>query len=62
MSRSTRRAVARGHNVHDYHCEEYLGHNDVPKGVDIYEERCLICAPYSEEEADRLLMAQGVDN
>lgn len=45
----------RKHNVYDYHCEKYLGHNHVPRSVDIHEERCVACDPYTEAEADRIL-------
>jgi hypothetical protein len=44
------------HNRWDFHCEHYVGHNHVPPLVDVYEQRCIICNPYTEEEADALVV------
>jgi hypothetical protein len=27
----------------------------VPRGVDVYERRCVVCNPYDDAEADELL-------
>lgn len=47
--------LIRGHNVWDVQCVRYAGHNWVPEHVNIYDQRCVKCNPYTEAEADRIL-------
>jgi hypothetical protein len=43
------------HNTYDQDCKYYEGHNHVPATIDIHTERCVVCDPYTDREADAIL-------